>query len=101
MCHLLECSVIWVGGTWVQTHAQHHTYIVQNSEKHLVFLTILVLVWLNNQVPMILILQSKISWGAYATFWVGSVNLNFGRVVRENMINLVNQTAQLVGTSWD
>ena len=45
-------------------------------------LTILVLGLLNRQVLSILILQTKIYLVGVDTFWVVSVNLIFGRIVR-------------------
>ena len=40
------------------------------------------------------------SWGV-APYWVLSVNLIFGRIVKERHEKSEQPTAQLVGTSWD
>ena len=68
----------------------------------MVLLTILVLGLLDRQVLRILILQTKIYLLGVATYWVVYVNLFFWEEFsKKGMRNLNNQTAQLVGTSWD
>ena len=68
----------------------------------MVLFTILVLGLLVWQVLRSLILQTKIYVMGVATYWVVSVNLLFlEELSQQGMTSLNNQTAQLVGTSWD
>ena len=68
----------------------------------MVLFKILVLGLLDWQVLRSLILQTKIYVMGVATYWVVSVNLLFfEELSQQGMKSLNNQTAQLVGTSWD
>ena len=67
----------------------------------MVLLTNLVLGLLDRQVLRILILQATIYFHGVAPYWVLSVNLIVGRIVKERHEKSEQPTAQLVGTSWD
>ena len=69
-----------------------------NLTKHIVLLTNLVLGLLDRQVLRILILQTNIYLMGVATYWVVSVNLTLGRIVKERHDKSEQPNCP---TSWD
>ena len=67
----------------------------------MVLLTNLVLGLLDRQVLRILICKPQFMFMGVAPYRVLSVNLIFGRIVKERHEKSEQPTAQLVGTSWD
>ena len=92
LCHL---------GAWdkvADTCSASHITCSKLTNKHIVLLTHLVLGLLDRQVLRILSLQTEIYLMGVATYWVVSVNLSLGRIVKERHDKSEQPNCP---TSWD